>query len=169
MEKTRKSTWIDKAMALAVAGLLGSTLILVFLTTRGVTPAETTGSLSSATDPAGPSEYGSRLLSFVDGNDGSVLISDYQTSQQIRVLAAGSGSFIRGVLRTLTRERRMRGIGDEQPFELLQDAELGLVLNDPSTETKIVLQAFGHTNTEEFRRLLTETHKTNGFAKVATR
>ena len=44
-------------------------------------------------------------------DDGSVTIYDWDSGAELQTLAPGEGSFIRGVLRSLVRERRSRAAG----------------------------------------------------------
>ena len=66
----------------------------------------------------------------------------------------GEGGFLRGALRVMARERRMRGLGGEAPFELVGRADGRLTLLDPATGQRIDLEAFGPTNAGAFAALL---------------
>jgi putative photosynthetic complex assembly protein len=105
-----------------------------------------------ATTPADP--VTSEDLRFSDGPDGSVSVRDSGTGALVATLAPGSGGFVRGVMRGLVHDRKVRGIGTEAPFRLseLQDRELWL--EDTATGRVIDLQAFGSTNRDAFFHLL---------------
>ena len=60
--------------------------------------------------------------------------------------------FIRGVMRGLARERRMRGIGDAPPFNLSLWRDGELSLTDSATGRSIELTAFGIDQPRRLRR-----------------
>lgn len=98
-----------------------------------------------------------RELRFEDSPDGNVIVYELQEGvpdQVVYVVLPGEGGFIRGVLRSLARSRRASGISREHPFLLIQDANGSLLLEDPKTDQRIYLQAFGPTNIDSFRALL---------------
>jgi putative photosynthetic complex assembly protein len=94
-----------------------------------------------------------RQLRFEDRPDGSIAITDARTGETVRSVQGEQG-FVRGALRALTRERKARGLGPEEPFELRVRADGGLTLFDPSTSQRVDLEAFGPTNADNFARLL---------------
>lgn len=103
----------------------------------------------------------SRDLYFEDQADGSVaiaVISDepdgIAPKQEMHAVEPGTGGFIRGVLRGLGRDRKLRGIGPDEPYRLTRWSDGRLSLSDPSTGIRIDLEAFGPTNIEAFARLL---------------
>ena len=69
-------------------------------------------------------------------------------------LPAGSDNFIRGVLRSLARERRGIGAGAETPFRVSRFDDGRIVLQDLATGRSLVLQAFGITNARAFAKWL---------------
>jgi len=95
-----------------------------------------------------------RHLTFADQPDGSVIVQDVRAGSQVDVFAPGTNNFARGILRALARQRRMQGIGPEQPFRLAQLADGRVTLDDPATGESIDLGSFGSTNTADFARLL---------------
>lgn len=99
-----------------------------------------------------------KILKFQDHKDGSVIVIDAISNEVIDIVQ-GEAGFIRGVLRTVTRERKMRGIGDDMPMQLAAYTDGRLILNDPSTKTKIELKSFGSSNVEEFRVFLNKNKK----------
>jgi putative photosynthetic complex assembly protein len=94
-----------------------------------------------------------RALLFQDQKDGGVLVADGRTGEKLTVLYGEQG-FVRGSLRALARERHSRGIGPEQPFDLVARVDGRVTLMDPSTGHRIDLESFGPTNTAEFARFL---------------
>lgn len=95
-----------------------------------------------------------RYLTFTDQPDGSVIVQDAQARAPVEVFAPGTNNFARGILRALARQRRMQGIGPDQPFRLARLADGRLTLEDPATGEHIDLGSFGSTNTADFVRLL---------------
>jgi putative photosynthetic complex assembly protein len=103
--------------------------------------------------PDAPS-ISSRELRFEDRADGSVAVLDPTSGDEIQRIH-GEAGFIRGTLRALARERQMRGLGAQQPFELHARADGRLTLLDPATGERVDLESFGPTNAADFARLLT--------------
>jgi len=99
-----------------------------------------------------------KVLKFQDHQDGSVIVID-ATDNQVIEIVTGEAGFIRGVLRTVTRERKMRGIGNDEPMQLSAYNDGRLILQDPLTNTKIELRSFGSSNVQEFRAFLTKNNK----------
>jgi len=95
----------------------------------------------------------SRMLRFDDLPDGSVAVIDARTGVQIEAVSGEQG-FLRGSLRGLARERRLRDIGAAPPFELLARADGRLTLSDPATGQRIDLESFGPENAAVFARWL---------------
>lgn len=96
-----------------------------------------------------------RQLRFEDRPDGSIAITDTRTGEQVSSVQGEQG-FVRGALRALTRERKARGLGPEQAFQLMVRQDGGLTLFDPATQQRVDLEAFGPTNANNFARLLKE-------------
>ena len=97
----------------------------------------------------------SRNLRFSDRGDGAVVIEDADKGGTASVIEPGQHTgFIRGVMRGLARERRMRGIGDRPPFNLSLWRDGELSLTDSATGRSIELTAFGSSNRASFMALL---------------
>jgi putative photosynthetic complex assembly protein len=150
--------------ALAILALLTSTLVLVGGSQAGWFAFDRVDTASLAASSVAPSAARSsidsaqaspaRLLSFNDLSNGSVEVIDASKNTRLELIPAGEGAFLRGVLRALTRERRLKGYDRQQPFELRVDASNGLLLLDTATGTTLLLNAFGPQNTASFARLL---------------
>lgn len=98
-----------------------------------------------------------RQLRFTDSANGTVEVLEViegAPDQLVHIIGPGEGGFIRGVLRSLARARRAKGIGNEHPFVLIELANGTLLLEDPMTEQRIYLQAFGPASIESFKTLL---------------
>ena len=92
-------------------------------------------------------------MRFEDRPDGSIAITDARTGETVTSVQGEQG-FVRGALRALTRERKARGLGPEQAFQLMVRTDGGLTLYDPATSQRVDLEAFGPTNADNFARLL---------------
>lgn len=94
-----------------------------------------------------------RDLRFEDRPDGSIAVFDGQTGAEVNAVT-GQAGFIRGTLRGLARERRARGLGPEQPFQLIGRADGRLTLSDPATGRTVDLESFGPVNAGVFAQML---------------
>ncbi|WP_254598087.1 photosynthetic complex assembly protein PuhC [Polynucleobacter antarcticus] len=81
-----------------------------------------------------------------DGSVGVILASNGQMIAQVE----GQAGFIRGILRAMARERRIRKISSDQPFELSSHSDGRLTLIDTATNNRIDLESFGKDNAAEF-------------------
>ena len=96
-------------------------------------------------------------LQFADSADGGVSIRNYANGREVSHLAPDSNGFIRGVMRGLVRERKMRHIGSAPPFRLAQWPDRHMTLTDSATGAQIDLDAFGDINRDAFSVLLPRT------------
>jgi putative photosynthetic complex assembly protein len=96
-----------------------------------------------------------RALRFVDASDGGVRVYDAKTGALAGTVAPGTGGFVRGAMRSLARGRQQRGIGADVPFYLTRWRSGLFTLDDSSTGSHVVLNAFGPTNRDAFVRFLT--------------
>ena len=96
-----------------------------------------------------------RTLHFIDQPDGSISAIDAATKETVQNFSGEQG-FLRGTLRALVRERKLRGMSvtSAQPFELIAHDGGRLMLRDTATGSSIALESFGATNTAVFARLL---------------
>lgn len=106
-----------------------------------------------AAAPAQQDRAQMRVLRFIDQPDGAVAAIDESSGTLVQRFEGEQG-FLRGTLRAMVRERRMRDIGADQPFELILHHDGRLTLYDPSAGTRIALESFGPDNTRVFARLL---------------
>jgi putative photosynthetic complex assembly protein len=96
-----------------------------------------------------------RSLRFTDRADGAVVIEDVNAKQIAGTVAPFTKSgFVRSVMRGMARDRHLRGLGADAPFELTlwNDGQLSLV--DSLTGRSLELGAFGNTNRQAFLDLL---------------
>ncbi|MEC8158898.1 MAG: photosynthetic complex assembly protein PuhC [Pseudomonadota bacterium] len=92
-------------------------------------------------------------LQVVDNEEGGVIILLSDGADPIVHYDAGEGSFFRGVMRTLVRERLARSIIDKPEFVLELTSQGGLILVDELTGYWIAIEAFGPDNYREFRSI----------------
>jgi putative photosynthetic complex assembly protein len=93
-------------------------------------------------------------LRFRDEPDGSVIVSNADTGATLDVISPGEDAFIRAVMRGFVRDRKLRKIGAEVPFNLSLYPNKRLTMSDPTTGKEIDLRAFGPTNEGAFARFL---------------
>jgi putative photosynthetic complex assembly protein len=96
----------------------------------------------------------SRSLRYEDRPDGSIAVRDGRDNSLVTIIEPGTNGFMRGTMRGLARERKSRGIGPEQAFQLVARADGRLTLIDPATDRRIDLESFGPTNAAAFAQLL---------------
>lgn len=104
-------------------------------------------------DPLTGAPAAERALRFEDRPDGAIAVIDAGSGQEL-IEIRGEQGFVRGSLRALTRERKMRDLGSDRPFELIAQADGRLTLHDPATGKRVELESFGPTNAANFSRLL---------------
>ncbi len=95
-----------------------------------------------------------RDLRFLDGADGSVLVRDVSGALVTTIDPSSEQGFVRGALRGLARERRLRDAAADAPFRLALWADGGLTLTDLATGRQIELGSFGPTNRAAFAVML---------------
>jgi putative photosynthetic complex assembly protein len=95
-----------------------------------------------------------RSLTFTDAPDGGIYVHDAETNTLAVRLEPGTGNFVRGALRALTRKRRLANIGPEIPFVLTRYDDGRLVLRDSATKASVTISSFGPTQMEAFDPLL---------------
>jgi putative photosynthetic complex assembly protein len=101
-----------------------------------------------------PAMVESLTLQFDDAADGSVLVYDAGDRKLLASLPPGESGFVRVVLRSLARERKLAAIGSEPPFRLALFENGQLTLTDTANNRQIDLNAFGSSNLAAFARLM---------------
>lgn len=91
-------------------------------------------------------------LRFFDEPDGAVRVSI--VGGEDRLIPTASGGFVRGILRSLVRERRAQGLGPEQAFRVTQWSDGAVTIHDLATGRTLNLNAFGSTNRQDFIALI---------------
>lgn len=96
-----------------------------------------------------------RSLRFIDRADGAVVIEDVNAKQVAGTVQPFTESgFVRSVMRGMARDRRLRGLGADAPFELTLWNNGQLSLIDTASGRSLELGAFGPTNRDAFMALL---------------
>lgn len=94
------------------------------------------------------------LVRFEDMPDGSVHAYDAKTGQLIDVVLPGGDGFVRGLLRGLSRDRKLRKLDPAAPFRLVARTNGQLSIEDQSTGRTVNLNAFGPSNKAPFAKIL---------------
>lgn len=141
------------ALAMALA-LVGVSLIMTTAVRLGFAEREAVPSVERA--KADVTAVETRRLTFADRADGAVLVTDADSGATVAVIAGeqGNGGFVRGVLRGMARDRRMRGVGSQPPFTLTLWQDGSLSLTDTATTKSVELGAFGPDNRAAFAAFL---------------
>ncbi len=134
-----------RGVLIAMAALVGFTILAVAV-------ARLTGFDPSQGDLA--AEVASRDLRFVEVEQGDLAVYDASTGVLLETLSAGDDGFIRGLLRTLERERRKHAVALDAPYRVTYRADGHFTLEDQSTDFLINLRAFGATNEHALGRFL---------------
>lgn len=95
-----------------------------------------------------------REIGFRDLPTGSVVVYEWNGEHELLELKTGEGSFLRGVVRSLVRQRAGMGDNLSAPFLLSRHSDGRLVIEDSATGEKIDLVAFGPSNSVVFATLL---------------
>jgi putative photosynthetic complex assembly protein len=111
--------------------------------------------------PEGPAAV-SREIAFLDRKAGGVEVRDASTGTTIDVIKPGEGGFVRGVIRSVARERRLAGLGQDRPVRVVRHRDGRLSVVDDATGRRIELDAFGPTNAQAFARYLASDNNREG-------
>jgi putative photosynthetic complex assembly protein len=126
--------------------------VLIAVTIGGAATARWTGVGANRTPASLPAAL--RELRFEDRADGSISVYQADNGQIIDTLAPGTNGFVRIVMRSLARERRMNDQGATVPFRLVRWQDGRLSMDDPATGRNIEISAFGSANIRSFARLM---------------
>jgi putative photosynthetic complex assembly protein len=97
-----------------------------------------------------------KTLHFRDLPNGAVGVISAENGQMIAQVE-GQAGFVRGILRALARDRRIRQISSDDAFELVSRSDGRLTLTDLATKNRIDLESFGKDNAAEFAAFLNNT------------
>ena len=94
-------------------------------------------------------------VQFEDRSDGAVVARDPDTGRILKVYPPGGQGFIRGVLRSMARQRKLASVGKKPPVNVARWSDGRLALRDPETGFFVDLRAFGSSNSAVFAALFT--------------
>ncbi len=143
----------DSDNRLAVNPFVVAALAALVIASLAVTLIARLTDYDASAVPASP-VLESRLLGFRDLPGGVVQVYDWEDGRVLRTIGSGEGSFLRGVVRSLVRQRRGLDSAASTAFALRRHADGRLVLADSATGETIDLVAFGPTNLQVFATLL---------------
>ena len=110
-------------------------------------------SAASSSSGVGPPVVSERIV-VRDLANGAVGIFHAESGVAIARYESGQGAFVRTIFRSLVRDRRVQGVSAEPVF-ILYTLEAGdIIVEDPSTNSRIQLKAFGEPNAKHFRQML---------------
>lgn len=133
-----------RAGQLALASAIGTVILVAIVQLNG-------GGLRY--EPEGETVASVDLL-FTDEADGRVGVFNADSGALVIKYEPTEGVFVRGIMRTVARQRRLRDQGAETPVELsLMDNDM-LWLSDPVSGVQFYLGAFGPDNVVHFEEIL---------------
>jgi putative photosynthetic complex assembly protein len=142
-QPTHRGMRIPKSLALiAVGGLAALILFVADFVDSG-----------KLTREADAQAVITKQLRFEDRSNGSIAVVSASDGRIVKVIE-GEAGFVRGILRAMARERRIKEVNQTIPFELIARADGRLTLLDPATGNRIDLESFGKDNVIEFAVLL---------------
>jgi putative photosynthetic complex assembly protein len=140
------------ALAMA-AGLIGTVIVSGIAVRTGLIPMQASPVNYRAENKI--AAVVTRDLRFADRADGAVVITDMADGRIAHIILPGQKTgFIRGVMRSFSRERKMKGFGAEAPYRLTAWADGEISLVDSATGRAVELNAFGTDNRKAFAALL---------------
>ncbi len=137
-----------KAPLIGAVVLVGASLFMVGAARLGLieTPA------SAVAAPTTASAVVSRDMRFHDRADGGIRVE--VVGQADRAIEPETGGFLRGIMRSMVRERRARGLGSEAAFRVTEWSDGTVTVEDLATRHVLTLNAFGPTNRQAFIDLM---------------
>jgi putative photosynthetic complex assembly protein len=140
-----------KGVALAIGVVLPLALFLGLVLRPGLeTPPR-----SLAEGPARTVAPRTMEVRFVELDDGQVRVEHAGTGETLRTVTAATGGLLWGIVRPLERERNRRDASLDEPYLLRRTAEGRMVLEDPQSDLRVDLAAFGGTSAAIFEALIT--------------
>lgn len=139
----------SKAFKIISVGLVAVVVAIGSLRLAGYQPPP-----SLPNEPA----LATRVLAVEDADQGTVIVRDAKTGENIATYKHGEGSFFRATLRTLVNDRRHKGLTLDGNFRLEAHSGHQLFLIDEISGKTLSMNAFGPTNTAVFAALISN-HK----------
>lgn len=143
---------VHRGPLMLMGGMIAISLVLTAAVTFGVLPKQSVPAEARAA--AGIEAVQARPLKFFDEPDGTVRVEDGASAEVLARFGPGEGGFIRATVRSLVHQRRIRGIGAEQPFTLTEWQNGNLTLADPATGRAVEVAFFGTDNRAVYQNLL---------------
>ena len=144
---------VPKGALVFCAAMVGFTLVMAGAVRLGYVPIAASPVAVRTAAQLVPTA--TRDLSFIDREDGGLTITDVVTGDVAKSIAPGEPSgFVRGLLRGLGRERRMKNVGKAVPYRLEEWPNGQLSITDMGTGRSIELTAFGPDNRAAMAALL---------------
>lgn len=97
-----------------------------------------------------------RDIIFDERANEEIAVIDGHSRQAIEVIAPEADGFIRGMLRGMSRDRRVRGAAVDAPYRLIRWNDGRVTLSDTTSGLRIDLKAFGQSNLQAVARFLKE-------------
>ncbi|MEM7665010.1 MAG: photosynthetic complex assembly protein PuhC [Pseudomonadota bacterium] len=143
---------VHKVPLILMGGVVAISLIMTMSVTFGFFDRSAVPSEVRAAQ--GTTSIATRTLRFFDEPDGTVRVEDGASGAEIVRFGPGTGGFVRSTARSLVHKRRIRGIGAETPFELIEWDNGALTLRDSTTDGTVELASFGKDNRKVFADML---------------
>jgi putative photosynthetic complex assembly protein len=93
-------------------------------------------------------------IRFVEMPDRTMRVLRLDDGAELAVLAADGSGFLRGVVRSLFRQRLLAKLDRDAPFQLAQRVDGKLFISDRAISSRIELDGFGPTNTQSMIAVL---------------
>ncbi|MEM9695396.1 MAG: photosynthetic complex assembly protein PuhC [Myxococcota bacterium] len=107
-------------------------------------------------------------LIFSDRNDGALVVRDAKTGSEVHVVPPASNGFVRGVLRSVLRRRKLEGYDQQAVVSLMRLVDGRLFLVDEKTGHEVALNGFGATNEAAFATILASATSASATSTSAT-
>ena len=93
-------------------------------------------------------------MRFEDRADGGISVISPESGATIGVLPAGQDGFVRTVLRSFAFDRQRHGVGSGPAFVIARWPSGLTTIDDPATNVRVDLRAFGAANRQSFEKLI---------------
>ena len=143
---------VHKIPLMMMGGVVAISLALTASVTFGFFDKSAVASEVRAAD--GTMSIATRSIQFFDEADGTVRVEDAVSGEEIARFPPMTGGFVRSTVRSLVHQRRIRGIGQATPFELIEYDNGALSLRDTTTGTAVEVASFGKDNRAVFADML---------------
>jgi putative photosynthetic complex assembly protein len=143
---------IPKPVLLAVFGMVAVTFALTGAVAVGLLDRPQTAQAERRA--AGVPVVRERTLVFTDRDDGALVITEPGAGVIETIAPMSDQGFVRGAIRSMGRERRMKGVAPDAPYALRLWGDGRLSLEDLGTGRTVELDSFGPDNRAAFLRLL---------------